>query len=192
MKSEQFACNDISEPYLTTETVSSEDMVKNSSGSISRQVIGADQNLLKGIMKFSSKVKSQSSAQLATALHCFGSLYKSKSLSSKSSKSKSLIPRAKKGKINVQPEAIKHRRSGLSKSKRNVFKGRKTVINAQIPVKGNYSAKRQHDFKENVKMNQPVSKKAERNMSTRTKPFLKKRLVLKEVNQKPVKAPKLE
>ena len=89
-------------------------------------------------MKSSLKVKSQSFAQLATALHCFGLLYKSKSLFPKSSKSKSVIPRAKKGKINIQPEAIKQRHSGLSKSKRNVFKGRRRVINVQIPVKGNY------------------------------------------------------
>ena len=70
-----------------------------------------DQNLLKGVIKFTQRIMEKSTSQLSTALHCFDS-----SSTKQSSLVQQSISRLKKSRIHVQPGAVK-RRENQNKSR---------------------------------------------------------------------------
>ena len=121
-----------------------------------------DQNYLRGIMKFSSRVEKLSKPKLSSCFHSFGSVHcHSARITTTSS-----VKKARRGKIHVQPEAVKRRKiDNGSKSKQS--KGQR-VRNNPFALKVGQT-KRKHKFAENVRRNEPVAKKAGRTMATRTR-----------------------
>ena len=143
---------------------------------LSRKVDANNQNLLRAIVKFSKSLKMKSDSQIETALHLFDSSL-AKGNQSLHANSKLLLHKAKKGRINVQAEAVKRRKAG-GHGRKALPKGKFTTLklnDRMLPDKGNSSMKRQHNFTSNTKENVAVSKKAGWNMVSRTKKYLKKR-----------------
>ena len=135
-----------------------------------------DRNLLRGILKFTERVnkyKGQTS-RLSNAFHSFGSA----SNTSLKITATSSLKRARKGKIYVQPEAVKRRKTKKG-SKVPEAKGSSVKKNPFVGLKP--QRKREHDFSKNVSDNVPVSKKAGRTMSSKTK-FLSPREETKKNN----------
>ena len=76
-----------------------------------RQKVNANnQNLLRAMVKFSKRLKMKSDSQIETALHLFGSSL-AKGNQTLHAKSKQLLHKARKGRINVQPEAAERRKA---------------------------------------------------------------------------------
>ena len=143
---------------------------------LSQKVNANNQNLLRAIVKYSKRLKMKSDSQIDTALHLFGSSL-AKGNQSLHAKSRQLLHKARKGRINVQPEAVKRRKAG-GHGRKALPKGKFTELklnNRMLPDKGSSSMKRQHNFASNIKENVAVSKKAGRNLVSRTKQYLKKR-----------------
>ena len=118
-------------------------------------------NLLRGFVKFCDRAQKYPVSRLESALHNFG-VETSASLKVNTS---STLKRVRKGKIYVQPEAVKRRRvkDGSKKAK---IKGMVVKNNPFVKVS---STKRLHKFSANVLNNEAVSKKAGRTMTSKTK-----------------------
>ena len=125
---------------------------------------GDDQNFLKGVLKFTDRVKNMSKSKLTTALHSFGA----RGVYNTHLTTTSVVKKRKRGKIHVQPEAVK-RRKNITGSKRRQNKGQ-TVRNNPFEKQAG-RAKRAHKFAENVRQNEPVAKKAGRNMASKTRVY---------------------
>jgi hypothetical protein len=78
----------------------------------------------------------------------------------------SIVKKRKRGKIHVQPEAVK-RRKNKTGSRRQQNKGQLVRNNPFEKQAGR--AKRAHNFAQNVRQNEPVAKKAGRHMATKTR-----------------------
>lgn len=127
-----------------------------------------DNNLLRGMAKFCERVKKykHQKSRISSALHTFASTSNT-SLRITASAS---LKRARKGKIYVQPEAVKRRKTDDG-SRKSTIKGMSVKKNPFS--KGEPQTKRPHNFAVNVSKNQAVSKKAGRTMASKTK-FLAK------------------
>ena len=118
-------------------------------------------NVLRGFVKFCDRAQKYPVSRLESALHNFG-VGTSASLKVNTS---SILKRVRKGKIYVQPEAVKRRRvkDGSKKAK---IKGMVVKNNPFVKVS---STKRLHKISANVLNNEAVSKKAGRTMTSKTK-----------------------
>ena len=121
-----------------------------------------DQNYFKSVMKFADRSEKISTPRLASAFHTFGS-QQSDSLRNTAS---SIVKRAKRSKIHVQPEAVK-RRKVKSGSKNKICKGQQVRKNPFRLEAG--QRMRLYHFAENVRRNETVAKKAGRSMATKTR-----------------------
>ena len=128
------------------------------------------------MVKFCERVKKYKHQQsrISSALHTFAS---TSNMSLKVTASASL-KRAKKGKIHVQPEAVK-RRKVQDGSKKSKIKG--MAVKKNPFLKGEPQKKRHHDFSLNVLKNEAVSKKAGRTMASKTKFLSQKKTNLKTI-----------
>ena len=118
-------------------------------------------NFLRGVSKFCDRLQKYPLPRLENALHNFGQ----QQATSLKITAKASLKRAKKGKIHVQPEAVK-RRKIQNGSRKAVVKG---MIVKKNPFNVEISKKRIHNFSLNVKNNEAISKKAGRTMSSKTK-----------------------
>ena len=121
-----------------------------------------DQSFLKGVIKSTQRIMKKSISQLSTALDCFDS-----SSTKQSSLVQQSISHLKKGRIHVQPGAVK-RRKNPSKSRQALMKG-STSVSMMMPERPNISKKRIHALSQNIANHQQVSKKSGRSMTTLTK-----------------------
>ena len=121
-------------------------------------------NFLNGIVKFCERVEKLPTPRLTSALHAFGGRNYEASNTAKTAKT--LFKKSRRGKIFVQPEAVK-RRKEVSGSKNARIKGM-TVKNNPFKNK-KHTVKRSHCFAKNVAENVPVPHKAGRSMSSKTK-----------------------
>ena len=119
-----------------------------------------DQNYLRGIMTFSHRVTHMARSRLSSNLHSFGSTQ----FSSLRETANLVVKRAKRGKIHVQPEAVKRRKTETG-SKNKISKGQQVRSNPFSKSFG--KTKRLHQFAENVRRNEPVAKKAGRTMTSK-------------------------
>eukprot|EP00112_Aurelia_sp_Birch-Aquarium-sp1_P025484 Seg8481.1 transcript_id=Seg8481.1/GoldUCD/mRNA.D3Y31 product="hypothetical protein" protein_id=Seg8481.1/GoldUCD/D3Y31 len=111
-----------------------------------------DQNFLRGVVKFSQRMKSMPVSKLTSVFDTFGTL----GVNSKRVTATSIVKHSKRGKIHVQPEAVK--RGKLTASERaKQAKGQNVKSKAFERIAG--KPKRAHQFAENVRHNEPVSKK---------------------------------
>ena len=120
-----------------------------------------DSNFLWGIAKFCERVEKFPLSKLSSSFHSFG-VQSSTSLKVTAT---STLNKARKGKIYVQPEAVK-RRKFKNGTKNSIVKGMKVKSN---PFDKEVSKKRLHKFSSNVVSNEAVSKKAGRSMASKTK-----------------------
>ena len=126
---------------------------------------GDNLNFLRGVMKFCERAQKYPISRLENGLHNFG-LNQSSSLKITAHAS---LKRARKGKIYVQPEAVKRRRV-VNGSKKAILKGMNVKNN---PFEVEVSKKRLHKFSLNVENNEAISKKAGRTMCSKTKHLTK-------------------
>ena len=120
-----------------------------------------DSNFLRGIAKFCDRVETFPLSKLSSSFHSFG-VQSSTSLKVTAT---STLNKARKGKIYVQPEAVK-RRKFKNGTKNSIVKGMKVKSN---PFDKEVSKKRLHKFSSNVVSNKAVAKKAGRSMASKTK-----------------------
>ena len=122
---------------------------------VKEKLDAADQNLLKGLMKFAERVKKMPTSKLATSFHSFGT----QAVLNTHLTTTSIVEKRKQGKIHVQPESAKRRRvtngSKASQSKGNC---RNNPFQNQAG-----KPKRLHQFAENVRRNERVAKKWKNN-----------------------------
>ena len=85
------------------------------------------------------------SSQLATALHCFGSRYAHAQSKIKKS-GLSARKKFKRGGIHVQPEAVKRRKDGQSKTRKTLVNKKPSKLSFLFPDNSNYGRERKHDF----------------------------------------------
>ena len=119
-----------------------------------------DQHFCRGILKFCDRTRKMSTGRLSSCLHTFGSTQ----VTSLRNTASSIVSKAKRGKIHVQPEAVKRRKT-QSGSRNKQSKGQIARNNPFQLAAG--QRKRLHQFSENVRKNESVAKKAGRSMSTR-------------------------
>ena len=101
-------------------------------------------------------------SKLTNAFHIFGA----KGVIHARATATSIVRRVKRGKIYVQPEAVKQRKlNSGSRAKQSKGQVSKNNLFSLKPSRG----KRLHQFAHNVRQNQPVSKKAGRTMATKTR-----------------------
>lgn len=136
--------------------------IQKSMGILLNLVDEHNQPRMRGIIKFADRLQSMTnlqSSRLEHALHTFGS-----SLTSATRITSSSIVK-RRGKIHVQPEAVKRRRvKNGSRNKLNKGQHKHDPFNL---VAG--KRKRLHSLSNIVKENVPPSKKAGRSMSTKTR-----------------------
>ncbi len=130
--------------------------------SIESRMDVSNQNFMRSILKFADRVQRMPTSRLASYFHTFGA----KGVTHSRATATSIVRRAKRGKIHVQPEAVK-RRKLESGSRAKQSKGQVSKNNPFLLKAG--KAKRAHQFAHNVRQNQPVSKKAGRTMTTKTR-----------------------
>ena len=139
-----------------------EGKLKEAFASVVAKINCNDQNFCRGVLKFSDRLQRMPISKLTRELHTFGA----SGVANTRITATSIVKKAKRGKIHVQPEAVKRRKIQCgSKSKKS--KGQNKKNNPFQPKAGN--PKRAHKFAENVRKNQPVSKKAGRTMTTKTR-----------------------
>ena len=130
--------------------------------SIESRMDVSNQNFLRSILKFANRVQCMPTSKLTNAFHTFGA----KGVTHARATATSIVRKAKRGKIYVQPEAVTRRKlnsgSRAKQSKGQVSKNNPFSLK---PSRG----KRLHQFAHNVRQNQPVSKKAGRTMATKTR-----------------------
>ena len=125
-----------------------------------------DLNLLKGISKFKDRLAKYQNqpSKLASAFHCFGVTTNYRKVTN------CTLSKKGRGKISVQPEAVK-RRKKKNGSRTAIVKGMTKKTN---PFENRASnRKRSHNISQNISKNEPVSKKAGRTMSSKTKMLTK-------------------
>ena len=123
-----------------------------------------DTNFLRGVSKFCDRVNKFPHSRLSSALHSFG-VDSSSSLKNTSTQS---LDKKRKGKIFVQPQAVK-RRKNKNGSKNAIVKGMNVKKNPFSNKK--VSTKRPHKSSINVTNNEMVAKKAGRHMASKTRFF---------------------
>ncbi len=129
---------------------------------VKEKLDAADQNLLKGLMKFAERVTKMPTSKLATSFHSFGT----QAVFNTRLTTTSVVKKRKRGKIHVQPESVKRRRVANG-SKASQSKGQNCKNNPFQKEAG--KPKRLHQFAENVRRNEPVAKKSGRTMATKTR-----------------------
>jgi hypothetical protein len=136
-------------------------------GSLKKKLDGSDQNLLGRVLKFADRAQNMQKSKLATCFHSFGAagVYNARQTAT------SIVKKAKRGKIPVQPTAVA-RRKVANGTRRRQPQGQATTNNPFKPVAG--KAKRTHQLAFNVSNNEPVAKKAGRNMATKTRVYEQK------------------
>ena len=126
-----------------------------------------DQNFYRSIMKFGDRLKRMPVSKLTRVFHTFGA----EGVSNTRITATSIIKKAKqgrRGKIHVQPEAVKRRKNKLG-SKSKISKGQMKIKNPFHMKAG--KPMREHRFADNVLHNKAVSKKAGRTMATKTRSY---------------------
>ena len=134
--------------------------------SLKRKLDGADQNFLRSVLKFADRAKKMPKSKLTSCFHSFGAA----GVCHTGLTATSIVKKAKRGKIHVQPESVK-RRKVADGTRRRQAQGQTLKNNPFKPVAG--KAKRVHMFAENVRRNEPVAKKAGRSMATKTRVYEK-------------------
>ena len=130
-----------------------------------------DQELFSGILKFRDRVRKKNDSQLTRAFHCFGNKYvSSKSLSFKA---KTILRKAKKGHIHVQPESVPRRTANKSKTKQELV-NKKSANLFYLQCNTTCTVKRKHSLSENIEKNEQSGKKQGHTMASRTKQILRK------------------
>ena len=127
---------------------------------------GADQNFLRSVLKFADRAKKMPKSKLTSCFHSFGAA----GVCHTRLTATSIVKKAKRGKIHVQPESVK-RRKVADGTRRRQAQGQTLKNNPFKPVAG--KAKRVHMFAEYVRRNEPVAKKAGRSMATKTRVYEK-------------------
>ena len=122
-------------------------------------------------MKFCERTSKFSTSRLKSALHNFGN----ESSTSLKVTATSSMKKMKKGKIFVQPEAVK-RRKYTDGSRRPKVKGMDVKYN---PFVVDSAKKRVHRLATNIANNETVAKKAGRTMASKTKLLAKKKCTTK-------------
>ena len=136
-----------------------------------------NRNFITGISKFCDRIQKYPVSKLASGFHSFGT---STSTSLKIT-AHALLKKAKGKTMHVQPDATR-RRVNEDGSRRPKVKGMNVKNN---PFNVEPARMREHRFSANTRENVPVSKKAGRNMASKTKHFRKKAADLeKEKNRK--------
>ena len=125
----------------------------------------SDMNFLRGVSKFCDRVKKYPISRLSSSFHSLGV----PSSTSVKITATSILKKARKGKIYVQPGAFARRKSE-SGSKNAIVKGMTLKKNAFGNVK--VCKKRPHKFSINVEKNEPPAKKAGRHMASKTRFFI--------------------
>ena len=124
-----------------------------------------DQTFLRNVLKFSHRVKQMPVSKLTSLFHSFGAA----GVTNTRITATSIVKRVKRGKIYVQPEAVKRRKIECgSKSKRSKGQLKKNPFELKAG-----KGKRTHTFAQNVRNNETVAKKAGRTMGTRTRCYEK-------------------
>jgi hypothetical protein len=116
----------------------------------------------RNVFKFTDRVKKMPRSKLTTCFHSFGA----QGVYNTHLTANSIVKKRKRGKIHVQPEAVK-RRKNKTGSRRQQNKGQLVRNNPFEKQAGR--AKRAHNFAQNVRQNEPVAKKAGRHMATKTR-----------------------
>ena len=130
-----------------------------------------DQELFSGILKFRDRVRKKNGSQLTRAFHCFGNKYvSSKSLSFKA---KSILRKAKKGHIHVQPESVQKRAANKSKTKQELVNQKHAKL-FYLQCNTTCTVKRKHSLSENIEKNEQTGKKQGLTMASRTQQILRK------------------
>ena len=134
--------------------------------SLQNKLDESDQNFLRGILKFADRAKKMPKSKLASCFHNFGAV----GVSQTRATATSIVKKAKRGKIHIQPEAVKRRKLSDG-TRRRQPQGQTARNNPFRPVAG--KTKRSHQFAENVRRNEKVAKKAGRSKSTKTRIYEK-------------------
>ncbi|XP_028403993.1 uncharacterized protein LOC114526596 [Dendronephthya gigantea] len=113
----------------------------------------SNQDFLRSILKFAGRSKSMPVSKLTSSFHTFGAAGVTHSRATATS----IVKRAKRQKIAVQPEAVKRRKCD-SGGRAKQPKGQTVKRNPFQKKAGR--VKRPHQFAENVRCNEPMSKKA--------------------------------
>lgn len=124
----------------------------------------SDQNFLRGVLKFANRVKKMPKSKLTTCFHSFGAA----GVCNTRQTATSIVKKAKRGKIFVQPESVKRRKVGNG-SRRRESQGQSVRNNPFTLVAG--KPRRSHKFADNVRRNETVAKKAGRSMATKTRVY---------------------
>jgi hypothetical protein len=122
----------------------------------------SNQDFLKSILKFVDRAKRLPVSTLTRSFHTFGATGVSHSRVTATP----TVKRVKREKIFVQPEAVKQRKRD-SGSQAKQHKGQVLKSNPFQLKAGR--AKRSRQFAENVRQNEPMSKKVGRTMATKTR-----------------------
>ena len=126
------------------------------------------------IAKFRKRLGKLSTNQIVSELHKFGSVQYLKKISLAS---KSVLKRAQRKMINVQPTAVQ-RRTKENGSKKRVKWGGSSKLSSEIPVQ-HASRKRTHELSRNIDNNVLSAKKHSRDMKSRCRPTIKPRQITK-------------
>ena len=133
-----------------------------STNAIKAKIDESNQNFLKRILKFANRANSMPVSKLTCAIHSFGAAGVNQSRATATS----IVKRAKRQKKAVQLEDVKRRKRDCgSRAKQHERQGVKSNTFRKKPER----AKRPHHFAENVRHNEPMSKKAGRTMATKTR-----------------------
>ena len=134
----------------------------------------ADRDALAGVGKFRERLGKLSSRQAVSALHKFGSAEYLKKIQSKA---KSIVKRAERQHIGVQPAAVQRRRSGNGSRRREVVGSscppKATMCAIPEPLPG--KKKRGHVLGDNIGNNVPSAKKHSTSMKSLSRPTYKKK-----------------
>ena len=136
-------------------------------GSLKKKLVGSDQNFLRGVLKFADRAQNMQNSKLATCFHSFGAT----GVYNACQTTTSIVKKARTGKIPVQPTAV-GRRKVVNGTRRRQPQGQTKINNPFKPVAG--KAKRTHQLACIVSNNEPVAKKAGRNMATKTRLYEQK------------------
>ena len=134
--------------------------------SLKKKLDGTDQNFLTGVLKFADRARNMQKSKLTTCFHSFraAGVYNTRLTAT------SVVKKAKRGKIPVQPTAVARRK--VVNGTRRQPQGQTTINNPFKPVAG--KGKRTHELACNVRENEPVAKQAGRSMATKTRIYEQK------------------
>lgn len=130
--------------------------------SLKSKVDESDPNFLRSIVRFANCAKNMPKSRLSSFFHNFGAVgvFRTRLTAT------SVVRKAKRGKIYVQPDSVKRRKLNDG-SKRKKAQGQNARSKPFKPATG--KAKQSNRFAENVRRNEKVAKKAGRTMATNTR-----------------------